>query len=136
AVWGLLLGSLPIVLVHKLVVVLIFLAPGLAYALAAHRDRMPLGVGLVALAAHVVVRGWWWSGGYQELVEWGLVTNVAAAVSALFVLVFLTSYLDRGRGWDVALAALCGVFCLYSNPRSAIALAIVGVGAAMAVGTS
>ena len=133
-VWGLLLGSLPIVLVHKLVVVLIFLAPGLAYALAAHRDRMPLGVGLVALAAHVVVRGWWWSGGYQELVEWGLVTNVAAAVAALFVLVFLTSYLRWGRGWEGALAALCGGFCLYSNPRSGIALVIVGLGAAVAVG--
>jgi hypothetical protein len=132
--WGVLFGSLPMGLVHKLTVVLIFLAPGLAYALAARRDRMSLGVGLVALAAHVVVRGWWWSGGYQELVEWGLVTNVAAAVSALFVLVFLTSYLHRGRGLDGALAALCGGFCLYSNPRSGIALAIVGVGTALAVG--
>jgi hypothetical protein len=132
--WALLVGSVPMLVVHKLVVTLIFLAPGLAYGLAARRDRLPLGVGLVALAAHVVVRGWWWSGGYQELVEWGLITNVAAAVSALFVLVFLTSYLDRGRGWDGALAALFGGFCLYSNPRSAIALAIVGVGAGVAVG--
>jgi hypothetical protein len=135
-IWALLIGSVSMLVVHKLAVVLIFLAPGLAYGLAAKRDRMPLGVGLVALAAHVVVRGWWWSGGYQELVEWGLVTNVAAAVSALFVLVFLTSYLDRGRGWDGALAALCGGFCLYSNPRSAIALAIAGVGAAVAVGSA
>jgi hypothetical protein len=134
--WALLAGSVSMLVVHKLTVVLIFLAPGLAYALAARRDRLPLGVALTALAAQVVVRGWWWSGGYQELVEWGLVTNVAAAVAALFVLVFLTSYLDRGRGWDGALAALFAAFCLYANPRSGIALVIAGFGAAVAVGTN
>lgn len=133
ALWVVMLGSLPMLVIHKLAVVLIFLAPGVAYALAAHRDRLPLGVGLVALAAHAVVRGWWWSGGYQELVEWGLVTNIAAAVSALFALVFLTAYLHRGRGLDGAIAALCGGFCLYSNPRSGIALAIIGAGSGLAV---
>lgn len=131
--WALSLGSVSILVIHKITVVLIFLAPGLAYGLAARRDRLPLGVGLAALAAQVVVRGWWSSGGYYELVEWGLITNVAAAVAALFVLVFLTSYLERGRGWDGALAALCSAFCLYSNPRSGIALAIAGVGATAAI---
>ena len=39
-------------------------------------DRRSLGVGLIAGAAHLAVRGWWWSGGVMEVYEWGLVTNV------------------------------------------------------------
>ncbi|PMZ77645.1 hypothetical protein C1X94_30805, partial [Pseudomonas sp. FW306-02-H05-AB] len=34
-----------------------------------------------------------------------------------------------------ALATLCAAFCIYSNPRSGIALAIVGIGACLAIGT-
>ena len=50
AVWSLLWGSLPIVLIHKLVVILIFLAPGLAYALMARRDRRaPLSLRVAAV---------------------------------------------------------------------------------------
>ena len=37
------------------------------------------GVALLAGAGHLCVRGWWWSAGSMELVEGGLVTNVAAS---------------------------------------------------------
>src|SRR3954454_8860075 len=83
AVWGLAFGSLPMMLVHKLVVIGIFLAPLIGYALIAGFDRRSLGVALIAGTAHLCVRGWWWSGGVMELYEWGLVTNVAAVTALL-----------------------------------------------------
>ncbi|MEZ4532577.1 MAG: hypothetical protein R2855_16410 [Thermomicrobiales bacterium] len=30
----------------------------------AREDRIPLGVGVLALVFHISVRGYWWSGGY------------------------------------------------------------------------
>jgi hypothetical protein len=133
--WGLLLGTLPMVVVHKLTVGLIFLVPGLAFALMARRDGWPLGVALSAFAAHVAVAGGWEHGGYTELVQWGLVTNVAAAVALLFVLLWLTAYLDAGRGRHAAGAALAAGFAILTNPRSLIALAVVGVGVWVAIVT-
>ena len=46
-VWTATLGLSPIAVVHKLVIGLVFLLPGLAYALMARRDGCPLGVALV-----------------------------------------------------------------------------------------
>lgn len=126
--WALLLGALPMVAVHKLVVGLVVLLPGLAFALMARRDRWPLGVALVAFAAHVAVPGDWEHGGYTELVQWGLVTNVAASVALLALLPWLTAYLDEGRGVDAALAAAAAAAAVYTNPRSLVALGVVGVG--------
>jgi hypothetical protein len=129
--WGLLGGMLPMAAVHKLVVGLIFLLPGAGFLLAARRDRWPLGVGVTALVAHLVVPGGWWHGGYTELVQWGLVTNVAANVALLFVLLFLTSYLQDG-GRTALGASLAAAFAIYSNPRSLIALAVIGLGVLLA----
>jgi hypothetical protein len=69
--WAVLLGSLPIIVVHKLTIVLVFLLPGLAYYLFARRDRLSPGVALLAFACHIAIGGWWWSGGYMELALWG-----------------------------------------------------------------
>lgn len=131
--WGAFFGQLPMAAIHKLVIILIYLAPGLAYALMARRDRWPLGVALLAFAAHVAIPGGEYSGGYHELVDWGLVTNVAANVALLFVLVWLTSYLDTGSRPAAAGAAIAAAFAIASNPRTGIALAVVGVGAWLAL---
>jgi len=127
-VWAVLLGTVPIIAVHKLVVGVIFLLPGVAFALMARRDRWPLSLALTAFAAHLVIPGNWWHGGYTELVQWGLVTNVAASVALLFVLLWLTAYLDGGGPATAAGAALAAAFAISSNPRSLIALGVVGIG--------
>jgi len=131
SLWGMLLGTLPMAAVHKLVIGLIFLLPGVAFLLAARRDRWPLGLGVTAFVAHVVIPGGWWHGGYTELVQWGLVTNVAANVSLLFVILFLTSYLESG-GKPVVGASLAAAFAIYTNPRSLIALVVIVVGVFLA----
>lgn len=127
-VWGLLLGSLPILAVHKLVVIFIFLLPGLGYWLLARRDRVSYAVPLAAFLVHIAVPGGWVHGGWKELVVWGLVTNVAAAVALLFVLWALSTFLHDGA-WPIGAAAAAGAaFALGTNPRSAIGLGIVGIG--------
>ncbi len=131
-VWALLLGAFPVAVAHKLVVIGIFLAPGLAYLLMARRDGWGFGVGLVGLAAHIAVPGAWWHGGYTELVEWGLVTNVAAAVAMLFVLLGLVTYLDDGNRRAAAGAALAAGFAVTTNPRSLVALGVLGTGVGLA----
>lgn len=127
-VWALLLGSLPIVAVHKLVVIGIFLLPGLAFWLMARRDAWSGAVPLAALLVHVGVPGGWVNGGWKELVVWGLVTNVAASVSLLFVLWGLSVFLVDARRIAGVVASLCAAFAIGSNPRSLIALGVVGVG--------
>lgn len=131
--WALAFGSLPMVAIHKLVVIAIFLLPVAGYLLMAGFDRRSLGVALLAGAAHCCVRGWWWSGGSMELVEWGLVTNVAAATALLIVLPLTVRYLKDGIGWTGGLAAALAAFALVTNPRSGIALAALLVGASVAV---
>ena len=126
-VWALLLGALPLAAVHSLVVGLIFVLPGVAFTLMARGDRWPLAVALTAFVAHVVVPGGWWHGGYTELVQWGLVTNVAASVALLLVLPLLTAFMVRGGRVGVA-AALVAAFAVYCNPRGLVALAVIGVG--------
>ncbi len=127
-VWALLLGSVPILAVHKLVVILIFLLPGLAFWLLARDDRASAAVPLAALLVHVAVPGGWVHGGSKELIVWGLVTNVAAATALLFVLWALANFLSGGRWLLGSLAAVAATFALATNTRSAIGLAIVGVG--------
>jgi hypothetical protein len=127
-VWALLLGSVPILAVHKLVVILIFLLPGLAYWLLAREDRASAAVPLAALLVHVAVPGGWVHGGSKELIVWGLGTNVAAATALLFVLWGLATFLSGGRWAIGSLAAVAASFALATNTRSAIGLAIVGIG--------
>ena len=77
--WALALGSLPIMAIHKLVVIGVYLLPFAGFAALARYGRLPWSVPVLAIVMHVAVRGWWWSGGYMELIEWGLLTNVASA---------------------------------------------------------
>ena len=131
-VWALLLGALPMLAVHKLVVIAIFLLPGLAYWLLARHDRAGATVPLAALMIHVAVPGGWVHGGSKELVVWGLITNVAAATALLFVLWALSTFLHGGTWGAGAIAATAAAFALGTNPRSAIGLAIVGIGCLIA----
>jgi hypothetical protein len=133
AAWGLAFGSLPMIAVHKLVVIGIFLLPLVGYLLMAGFDRRSLGVALVAGAGHLCVRGWWWSGGSMELVEWGLVTNVAAVTALVFSLPFSVRFIGRGDRWAGGLAAALAAFALLTNPRSGIALVTLLLGASVAV---
>ncbi len=130
--WTLLGGALPMAAVHKIAVWLIFLLPGVGFLLLARRDRTTSGVALVALAIHVAVRGWWWSGGSMELIEWGLITNVAGATAAFLFLPLATSFLSQGRARDGVGAAFFAALAIYANPRSAIALGAAALGAAAA----
>jgi hypothetical protein len=131
--WGLAFGSLPMVAVHKLIVIAIFVLPLVGYLLIAGFDRRSIGVALLAGAGHLCVRGWWWSGGSMELVEWGLVTNVAAATALLLTLPLCVRFLSRGDRWAGGLAAGLSAFALVTNPRSGIALAALLVGSILAV---
>ncbi|MDQ4097107.1 MAG: hypothetical protein M3144_04475, partial [Actinomycetota bacterium] len=81
-----------------------------------------------ALLVHVGVPGGWVHGGWKELVVWGLVTNVAASVSLLFVLWGLSTFLADGSRFAGLVAAVTAAFAVGSNPRSLIALGVVGVG--------
>ncbi|MGI8477416.1 MAG: hypothetical protein ACR2OO_13750, partial [Thermomicrobiales bacterium] len=127
-VWFLALGALPMIAVHKLVVIAVFLLPGLAFARTVKADRLTYGVALLAFAGQVSVRGWWWSGGSRELVEWGLITNVAAATALLFVLPALQRFAARGDWRGGAIAACFAAFALVCNPRSGIALVAIVIG--------
>lgn len=127
-VWLMLFGQVPMIVVHKIVAGMIFLLPGVAFALMARRDGWPLSVAGVAFAAQVAIAGGWWHGGYTELVQWGLVTNVAANVALLVTLFWLTRYLDQGRATDVAGAVLAAGFAIVTNPRSLVGLGVIGVG--------
>ena len=136
-VWAGSIGTVPMEYAHKVVVVAVFLLPGLAFWLLARTDGLGPSVAFAALAAHVAVPGFWWHGGYTELVGWGLVTNVAAAVASLFVLWGLVAFVQHGRTAAGAVAALAAAFSIVTNPRSLIALAVVGVGVwAASVGRS
>ena len=126
--WMLLLGTVPMIVVHKIVVGIIFLLPGLAFVLMARRDGWPLSVAGVGLAAQVAIAGGWWHGGYTELVQWGLVTNVAANVALLFTLLWLTSYLERGRAIDAVGVIVAASFAIMTNPRSLVGLGVIGGG--------
>jgi hypothetical protein len=132
AVWAASFGALPIEYAHKLVVLSVFLLPGLAFWLMARADRLSPVVAFAALAAHVAVPGFWWHGGYTELLQWGLVTNVAAAVAGLFVLWGLVEFVQVGSGMAAAVATTAAAFAVVTNPRSLVALGVVGFGVAIA----
>lgn len=116
--WGLLLGSVPILAVHKLTVALILVLPALAYWLLVRGDRIHPSIAFLAMAFHLAIPGYWLNGGYEELVGWGLVTNVAGATFAVISTVLLARYVLYRQHW-------CGVFAVLSiaagtvcNPRS------------------
>lgn len=133
AIRALSLGALTAEGAHTLAVILLFLAPGAAFVALAREDGWSPGVALLALVFHVGLPGGWYGGGYTELVQWGLVTNVAGAVAAFATLPALLRFMRTGRGWGVALASALAAFAIYANPRSALGLAAVGLGAAIAL---
>jgi len=131
--WALTFGELPMALVHKLVVIIVFLAPSLGFWLIGRRAGLSHGGAFVATAAQIAVRGEWWSGGSQELIEWGMVTNVAAATELLIALPFLVGFALTGKRRDAGIAAALAALALYTNPRSFIALVAMGAGSLAAV---
>lgn len=131
--WALSLGTLPIEWAHGVAVAFVLLLPGLAFWLLARRDGLPMGTAVLALAAHVAVPGAWWHGGYTELVQWGLVTNVAGAAWATVAFALLVRWVADGRGIDGALAMAASALAVLTNPRSGFGLAVLGLAAVAVV---
>ena len=98
AVRALSLGTLPAEGAHTLAIIALFLAPGAAFAALAHQDGWSPAVGLIAFVLHISLPGGWYDGGYTELVQWGLVTNVAGAVAAFCMLPAIVRFLRTGAG--------------------------------------
>lgn len=130
--WLLAAGALPMALVHKLVVIVVFLAPSIGFWIFGRRAGLSPGAAFVATAAQIAARGEWWSGGSQELIEWGMVTNVAAATELLIALPFLAGCALTGKRRAAGIAAALAALSLYTNPRSFIALAAMGLGCVIA----
>ncbi len=126
------LGALPAEGAHSLAVLVIFLLPGVGFAWLARIDGWTPAVALLALALHISLPGGWYDGGYTELVQWGLVTNVAGAVAALLMLPPLVRYLATGGGWFAVAAAGSAAAAVHCNPRSILGLLAVAGGAWLA----
>ena len=126
------LGTLAAEGAHTLAVIALFLLPGVGFAALAHEDGWSAAVGLIATVLHVSLPGGWYDGGYTELVQWGLVTNVAAAVGSILMLPALIRFLRAGARWAAVAAALLAAFAVYANPRSLLGLAALGLGAWLA----
>ncbi len=130
AIWALLFGSVPILAVHKVTVALILVLPALAYWLLVRGDRLHPSIAFLAMAFHVAIPGYWLSGGYEELLGWGLVTNVAGATLAVISTVLLARYVLRREHWCGATAVLAIAAGAVSNPRSLFGVVI----ASLAIG--
>ncbi|HET9661578.1 MAG TPA: hypothetical protein VFP05_14680 [Thermomicrobiales bacterium] len=127
-IWALFLGTLPMMAAHKIAIIVIFLLPAAGFLLLAQLDKLPLGVGVLALAFHLSARGWWWSGGYMELVDWGLVSSFLAMVAVLlFLPIAWRAIRARSARWGAA-AAIVASFAVYTNVRSFLPLGAVAVG--------
>jgi hypothetical protein len=129
---GLSLGSLTAQGAHSIAVIAIFLLPGVAYAALATIDGVSPATAFLALALHISLPGGWYDGGYTELVQWGLVTNVAGAVASLLMFPALIRYLSSEKSWAAAIASALSAIAVYSNPRSLVGLAALGAGAWLA----
>ena len=131
-IWALLFGSLPILAAHKLAVILIFLIPALGFWILARTERVSPGVAVLATAMHLAIPGGnnytsWTTGGYTELVQWGLVTNVAGATAAMIATAMLIGFVASGRRSMAIWAALFAAAAAYANPRSLFAVAIAAI---------
>ena len=125
------LGTLTAEGAHTLAIIALFLLPGVAFTALAQEDGWTPAVGFTALALHVSLPGGWYDGGYTELVQWGLVTNVAGAVAAFSMLPASVRFFRTGAGWVGAVAAALAAFAVYSNPRSLLGLVAIGLGAGL-----
>ncbi len=115
-------GTLSIEQAWALAIVAIFLLPAIGYWLLGRQDRLTPAVALIAFAGHVAIASSWTDGGFTELVEWGLATNVAGATLALIALPLMYDAVSRGSPRMVAAAAVVIALCAATNPRSLIAV--------------
>jgi hypothetical protein len=125
---------LPIAAAHSIAVGLVLLAPVVPFVLLARRDGLPLVVPLLALVLQVVIPGGRYGGGYTELVQWGLVTNVGAAVALFYAFAWSLAWVEDGSLAALAGAGLAGGLSLVTNPRSFLAFGASGIGILLARG--
>src|SRR4029079_15893795 len=110
----------------------VFVLPVLGLRVIARLAGLPLWIAPVGLACHLCIRGWWWSGGSYELIEWGFVTNVLAAALTFLAAVAIAAGLSRANPrWFVVGAGLIA-WAEYTNPRSLIGIGTIA-GAALIV---
>ena len=123
-------GLIPLAVIHKLVVIGVFFVPAFAYWAIARRERLPLGVAVLATVLHLFVRGNWLAGGSRELFDYGLWPDTFASYLPLLLLLWGGDWLRRGDRRGLALAAGVATLAVYTNPRSTMGLAA----AALALG--
>jgi hypothetical protein len=120
-------GHLATASAWALTIALIFLLPGVAYLLIGRVDRLTPAVAAVALAGQIAIASDWTHGGFTELVEWGLATNVAGFTWALLALPLLAGGIDRRSPALLGIAVGSVAMCAVTNPRALLAVAVVGV---------
>lgn len=125
ALYFLFLGVIPVAVVHKLVVIAVFMLPPLAYWLIVRRERLPASIAFLAGFLHLFTRGSWLGGGSRELIDYGLWPNVLAAYLPFFVLIWGADWLRYGSRRGLFLATAAATLALYSNPRSLLGLLVV-----------
>jgi hypothetical protein len=130
------LGRLSAEGAHTLVIVVLFLLPGAGFLALTRLDGLSPAVALLALALQLALPGGWYHGGYTELVQWGLVTNVAGATAAFLFLPALTWFCRSGRWPALALSVVLAAAAVYSNPRSLIGIAAVALGCLITLGVT
>ncbi|MCA9864337.1 MAG: hypothetical protein KC432_14990 [Thermomicrobiales bacterium] len=121
---------------HTLAIVALFLAPGAGFLALGRLDSLSPAVALLALALQLALPGGWYHGGYTELVQWGLVTNVAGATAAFLLLPSLIWFCQTGRWRAFASSTFLAALAVYSNPRSLIGVAAVALGCFVAMTAS
>lgn len=124
-VWAASLGQMSIPMVHTWAVALVFVLPAIGFFGIARLANLNPWIAAFATVGHMCVRGWWWSGGSYELIEWGLITNVLAAYLVFLALVGLARALDGGSNRWLGLVALLIGWAEVTNPRSALAVATI-----------
>lgn len=128
--WFTAFGTVPIIAIHKLAVLLIFVMPAIGFCILARGDGLNPWLPILATVFHVTIPGgvWtnggWTRGGYEELVRWGLVTNVAGATVALIACAALARAVIHGQAWWGGVASIMIAVAVYTNPRSLLAIVI------------
>src|SRR5665811_51913 len=121
------LGFLSIASSYTFTVVGLYLLPGLAYLTIARADGVSRGAALLAFTGHVAIASTWLQGGYNELIDWGLVTNASGAFFALLTLPLLTIAVQDGKIRWAMVATTCIVVSAFGNPRSLLAIAVIAL---------
>jgi hypothetical protein len=120
-------STIPLAVVHKLVVIGVLLLPPLVYWAIARRERLPLSVAVLAALLHLFVRGNWLAGGSREAVDYGLWPDTLASYLPLFLILWGADWLRRGDRRGLILATLSATLAVYTNPRSVLGLAAAGL---------